>query len=560
MRYKWVFSSVDSVLRGQLQKELGIHPLIAHLLIQRGVYTPDEAVRFLNPDLNYLYPPELMRDMEKAVAIIRRAIEDSLRIVVYGDYDVDGVTASALLYETLLQMGAEVYVFIPDRINEGYGLNNNGLRRCLEELKPELLITVDCGIRAKEAVEYLKSLNIKVIITDHHIPSEELPPADAILNPKIQGCPYPYKDLSGVGIAYKLAGALLNDKYSFLDLTALGTVADIVPLKGENRIIVKNGLCYLEKTKRVGLRALIEVVGLSRITVRSIGYILGPKLNAAGRLDSAMRAFKLLTCRAEQEAIEIAKQLCQQNNNRQKIQDKILRDAMDMAEGQVREGNRVIVVASRDWHPGVVGIVASKLVEKFCRPAIVISINKATAKGSARSVEGFDITSCLKKCSKYLKNFGGHKLAAGLEISPLLIDDFRRAINSIDDWPISRVKGIIYVDGRLRLDMLSLSLIEQMQELAPFGEGNPPPVFLFQNLYLRSDVKVMAKDTVKFWVTDGGFSLPVVGFGMKRILEDLKYAESFDLLGVPTVSSYQGSDWMQLELLDWRVRGNGSLN
>lgn len=547
-------SRVDNEQRRELEKALGLHPLVAHLLLQRGVGDPVSGYRFLNPSLDHLYPPESMADLELAGELIKGAVSKGKRILIYGDYDVDGITGSVLLYELVRVLGGKVEVFIPDRNRHGYGLTEAGIKEALERFSPDLLITVDCGIRAVPEVNWLNEQGIETIITDHHLPGDVLPPARAILNPKRPDCSYPYKDLSGVGVAYTLARYLLNSSEDFLDLTALGTVADVVPLLGENRVIVHYGMPKIEKGQRAGIKALMECARLSKVSVRSIGFVLGPRLNSAGRVSTAIDSFNLLICPDYNRAKELAEELNQHNRYRQEIQEEIMSMVEEVAQEQVESGRKVLVVWGRDWHSGVVGIVASRLVDKFGLPAIVIGFDGPVGKGSARSIDGFDITSAMAMCSEHLLAFGGHKLAGGLSIREVDVEAFADSINRIADSLITDRRPMLRLDGRLRLDMLNFSLIEQMQSLGPFGEGNPMPTFLFPNLSLRSEVKQMARDTIKFWVEGNGVSIPIVGFRMGWGKEEIESAKVLDIVARPTISAFDGWEEAQLELVDWRVR------
>ncbi len=553
MRYRWRLARVDSAKRKEIESALGLHPLIAHVLVRRGITGPTEAMRFLNPSLDYLYPPELMLGVEVASALIRRHCQLGAKVLIYGDYDVDGITASVIMYELVRELGGDAVVFIPDRNAHGYGLSEKGIASALEACPdPSLVITVDCGIRAVKGVAYLKSKGIDVVITDHHLPGEELPPADAIVNPKQKGCSYPNKDLSGVGVAYKIAEYLLGDRVRFLDLATLGTVADVVPLLDENRIIVAHGLPAISSSPRMGLKALLEASRLSRPTVRSIGFVLGPRINSAGRMYSARRSFDLLIADKEESAKRMAEELCGYNDKRQRVQEDILRRAMEIAREQVSQGRSILLVAEEGWHPGVVGIVASKLVDNFGMPALVVALDGDSGRGSARSLGDFHITNALSRCERYLLEFGGHGLAAGFEVEKRFLDDLHDCLDALAKEELKDARPVMDLDGRLRLDMLSFSLISAMESLAPFGEGNPPPRFLFPGLRIRSDVRRLSRDTVKFWVSDGQTSIPVVGFSMADRVEGIERAEKIDLVASPRVNCYNGWQEARLEMLDWR--------
>ncbi len=552
MKYRWKLRQVDHSLRRRIEDALGISPLLAHLLIQRQVTDEISAVRFLNPSLSHLYSPFLMKDMEKAVSIIRGAIKKRKKIVIFGDYDVDGITASALLYECLRNLDALVDVFIPNRLTEGYGLKDDSVKRCVKLFSPDLLITVDCGIRAEKTVDSLKASGVEVIITDHHIPSDTLPRASAILNPKRIDCNYPCDILAGVGVAYKLASALGSDEIFGLDLVALGTIADVCPIVEENRIFVKWGLNQLNERNRLGIRLLMELSSLRKATVRSIGFVLGPRLNASGRLSDAYDAFELLITQDENRARILAERLCDKNSKRQKVQEDILRMAEEMAYAQIEEGRRFLVLASESWHPGVVGIVAGRLADRFGMPCAVIGLDGDMGKGSVRSVDGISVVECLSACEDVLMEYGGHSFAGGFCIRKERIDEFAVKLSDIvKDKEVLR--PVLELDGRLRLDMLNFSVVEEFSCLEPFGEGNPKPIFLFQAMKVCSPIKRFARDTVKFWVKDSKGKIQVVGFNMPDF--DAKIDDVLDITASPVLNSYNGYVEMVLEMIDWRMRG-----
>ena len=477
---------------------------IAQVLSARGI-SPEESPAFLEPRLEDLNDPFLMRDMDKAVERIITAMKESQKIMVHGDYDVDGVTSLSLLYRNLTSIGLNVIPYIPDRFTEGYGLSSQGIEKAKEE-GISLIITVDCGITALEEIEMARKYGIDVIVTDHHEPRETLPEATAIINPKVDD--YPFKDLAGVGVAFKLLEALyrklslnLNHLYWDLDLVALGTVADIVPLVKENRVFVHFGLKILEKSKKAGIKSLKSVTGLNgKVEPWHISFILAPRLNAAGRLNHAIEAFKLLSTRDGLEALQLARELDRTNKERQGIEKKILSEAEKMVRRMDLDKDWVIVLGSEDWHEGVIGIVASKLVEQYNRPTILLSFTGGIGKGSGRSIQNFNLFNALLDLEKYLLSFGGHKMAAGLRLEKENLQDFRQALNKLAKERLKKeyFEPELYIDGEIRLSDINQDILSVYRKLSPFGMGNPQPVFVVKNVTVKNDIRVMKDRHISF--------------------------------------------------------------
>lgn len=477
---------------------------IAQVLSARGI-SPEESPAFLEPRLEDLNDPFLMRDMDKAVERIITAMKESQKIMVHGDYDVDGVTSLSLLYRNLTSIGLNVIPYIPDRFTEGYGLSSQGIEKAKEE-GISLIITVDCGITALEEIEMARKYGIDVIVTDHHEPRETLPEATAIINPKVDD--YPFKDLAGVGVAFKLLEALyrklslnLNHLYWDLDLVALGTVADIVPLVKENRVFVHFGLKILEKSKKAGIKSLKSVTGLNgKVEPWHISFILAPRLNAAGRLNHAIEAFKLLSTRDGLEALQLARELDRTNKERQGIERKILSEAEKMVRRMDLDKDWVIVLGSEDWHEGVIGIVASKLVEQYNRPTILLSFTGGIGKGSGRSIQNFNLFNALLDLEKYLLSFGGHKMAAGLRLEKENLQDFRQALNKLAKERLKKeyFEPELYIDGEIRLSDINQDILSVYRKLSPFGMGNPQPVFVVKNVTVKNDIRVMKDRHISF--------------------------------------------------------------
>ncbi|MFA5339846.1 MAG: single-stranded-DNA-specific exonuclease RecJ [Candidatus Omnitrophota bacterium] len=548
--------SLDDSAGAGLAEALGISPVLARLLIKRSVNNPQEARSFLSCGLSSLHDPFLFKDMEKAAARIRSAVENKERILVYGDYDVDGLTATALLYATLKRYGAHVHNYIPDRVKEGYGLNLEALETARKD-GVKLVIAVDCGITAAEEVDFLNKHHIDSIIIDHHQPVKgNLPEALAILDPFAPGCGYPYKHLASVGLVYKLTQALGWSSEEDLDLVALGTISDVAPLTGENRILVKHGLKYLAKTQRAGLRALMEVAGIGKkkeFYTETVGFILGPRLNASGRMNSSMHSLKLLLTDDKEEAKKLAEELDKSNRERQAMEAAILKEAVSKVEREVNfKEHRVIVLHGDKWHPGVIGIVASRIVEKFYRPTILVAFNENTGKGSGRSIRNFHLFDALTKCKEHLIEFGGHEHAAGITISKENIDAFRDSLNAVAHEVLQPLDLVprLEIDAWISLKDITRKFLKELELLEPFGVGNRKPVFAVKGLSLKAKPKILNYNTLKIWVTDGELTYEAVGF--KKALDYKLDSASlvFDLAFTPSINVWQGQESIQLQLKD----------
>lgn len=560
MRKIWRIKETKSAIQESLSSSLNISKITAQLLANRGINNPAEASEFLNCSISSCHDPFLLKDMDKAVARIKEAISKGEHILVYGDYDVDGMTGVALLYSALKKLGGLVETYIPNRLEEGYGLNLAAIKKAKKD-GVALIITVDCGISSFKEIESARALNMDVIVTDHHeILNGRIPPAHAVINPLQETCKYPFKHLAGVGLAYKLVKALYEDtRYfaeDFLDLVSLGTVSDIAPLVGENRILTKHGLDELNSRNRVGLNALMEVSGLSGKDISSghIGYILGPRINAMGRVGSPKIALELLLTEDEDEAKILAKVLDTENRNRQKIESRILEEAISKVEREVNfKHHRVIVLASQEWHPGVIGIVASRLVDRYYRPTIMISLDGKFGKGSGRSVERFHLFEYLLRCKDSLIGFGGHESACGITIEKNRIDEFRDRINfeAGRDIQEGALSPKLDIDMDVPLNMLNEAVIDELENLAPFGEENPRPVLASSGLVVKDGARPIGKSGFKMWVTDNHITCEAVSFG-RNDLQLPKAGSGVDLAYTPSINNWQGLQSIQLELRDIR--------
>ena len=539
----------------RLAQQLGVPVPLAQVLVNRGYRDAAAAQQFLKPQLRQLTDPFNLPDMAQAVDRIRIALHQQERIVIYGDYDVDGVTSSALLVTVLRAAGAQAENFLPNRREEGYGLSAEGLARCCAEFRPRLLIAVDCGTSSSAEIAELKAQGIDVIVLDHHEPPADLPVCVALVNPKCA----PHLDppdpapFASVGMAFKLAHALLKrdpvlasqiDLRDQLDLVALGTIADLVPLTGENRILVKAGLERLSATKKTGLRALLASAGVTGVvTPAQVGFRLGPRLNAAGRLADAMAALELLLTNSPDRAVELAGLLDQQNAERQRIEERIVAEALAQAREQERGQPRVLVLANPDWHPGVIGIVASRVVQQFYRPTVVIG---AEGKGSCRSVTGFSIVEALAAAADLLLRYGGHEMAAGLSVLPENITGLRQRLNAGS----GALPGpVVRIDAVVQLAELTAAFFTSLEQFEPGGPDNPRPAFAATGVRLSGAARVVGQKHLKFSVTDGAATVAAIWWGQGATQLP---AGEFDVAFVPELNEYRGMVTVQLNVRDVR--------
>lgn len=542
-QYRWQLPGYPPGLPEELAGKLGIPLAVARLLVNRGIKGPEEGEAFLYPGLQGLHPPGQMKGLEPARDRLREALEKGQKITVYGDYDVDGVTGTAILVSLLQGLGGTVSYYIPDRFTEGYGLN----RAALEKIQGEgtgLVITVDCGISAREEVEYAGSLGLDLIITDHHAPPEELPRC-LVVNPRQPGCTYPWKHLAGVGVAFKLAQLLLPREgwEGYLDLVALGTIADVVPLQGENRCLVSLGLEQLNRTGRPGLQALGEVSGYQgrELLSRQVAFSLAPRINAAGRMARAGEAVELLLTPCPRRAGELARELDRLNGERKQVQGAFFQQVVAEIQAKGLYRDRVLVAAGEGWHPGIIGITASRLAEEYYRPVVLISLEGDRGRGSARSIQGFDLFQAVQQCSHLLTRYGGHPQAAGLSLPRENLEGFQQAMNAVAqrDYPPSLWEPKISLEAELGEEDIDLELLGQLKRLEPFGYGNPSP--LFQSNYLEIQEYSLVgreKKHLKLWLK-----------GKVKVLESIFFHVQDDL-NIP-LDQRKVSAAFSLEEDDW---------
>lgn len=558
----WTVKKLEPFLSGKIANVLGISPWTAQLLINRGCKTPQEAQSFLNGKLSDLYSPHLLNGIEHAADRVFRAIKNKEKILIYGDYDVDGITSICLLFFALEELGASFSYYLPHRVRDGYGLNMQAIKQAEKE-NVKLIITCDCGMDGYNEISMAKQKGIDTIIIDHHKPGEHIPPALAVINPKI--CAYPFKELAGVGVVFKFVQVLrerqeLDFLEEHLDLVALGTVSDVVPLIGENRILVKYGLGKISSSEKLGINALKKTARITgkNITARDIGFVLGPRLNAGGRIDTADKCVKMLLSQSEQEASEIASLLEEDNKQRQKLQEQICQEAIWIVEENIALRNdKILVLASEGWHSGVIGIVASRLVEIFSKPTILISLDNGIGRGSGRSIGSFNLFENLREIKDLLTGFGGHKNACGLEIEHKNIDLFRAKINkSAEKFPDEYFVSSLTADSCASLDILTNSLVKEFHLFSPFGMGNEEPLFITKNLEIMTQPKKVGSNHIKFWVKDNGFHREVIGFGKADYLNILNKKDVIDLAYTPQIDEWDNRNSIILKMEDVRPVGD----
>jgi single-stranded-DNA-specific exonuclease len=558
---QWHIAMVDEAKVQSLKEALGIHPILCQLLINRGIESYDDAYRFFRPKLSQLHDPFLMDGMQKAVQRIIQAIESEQRILIYGDYDVDGTTAVSALLLYFRNFYDHVGFYIPNRYTEGYGISYQGIDYAEEHQYP-LVIALDCGIQAKEQIAYANEKGIDFIVCDHHLPGEELPPAYAILDPKKPGCSYPFKELPGCGIGLKLIHALiqmldqpLEWMYDLLDLGVISIAADIVPITGENRIIAHYGLKKISKKPLPGVRILMELAQVRPpVSISNIVFGLAPRINAAGRIDDARDAVKMLTGQENEDTYTSAELLHNHNNDRRNL-DKTITEAalVQIQNDSYFEEAHTTIVYDADWHKGVIGIVASRLIETHYRPTIVFTEREGILTGSARSVRGFNIHQALAECSDLLENFGGHKYAAGMALKKENFEPFKKKFDKVVKASITEdcLQPAIEADAELHLAQINGGFFKILKQFAPYGPGNPNPIFVARNVRDRGYARIVGEDHLKMTLhQDESNYFGAIAFGQARQLEIVKERKPVDICFHVEENEYQGTVTLQLNVKD----------
>ncbi len=558
MNKKWQICEVDKEKVEKLKSKYGISELLATILVNKNITTQKEIEEFLNPTRNDFFDPFLINDMDIAVERIRKAIETQEKVIIYGDYDVDGITSITVLKSFLKDVGLDVDYYIPNRLEEGYGLNKNAIDEIAKN-KYTLMITVDCGISAIEEVDYANSLGIEVIVTDHHEPGEELPKALAVIDNKRKDSKYPFRELAGVGVAFKVSQALAQsmnvkeEEYlKYLDIVCVGTISDIVPLISENRVITKLGIKLLKQTRNTGLKAIINSSGYSRINSTTISFGVAPRINACGRMGKAEQALKLLLSKDIYEVNKLTQELNNYNRERQEIEKEIFESVLNKIEQNNLDKNRTIVVGGEGWHHGVIGIVSSKITEKYFKPSILLSFEEdGTGKGSGRSIPGFDLHEALMKCENCLEKFGGHSMAVGLTLKKDKFEQFYEEFEKVaKENKTENIVPIINVDAKIELNEIDKTVVEDLKQLEPFGEANKMPVFALKNIRIDSIRALSEGKHLKLTLRDNNQIINAIGFNIGELANEYKIGDKVDLAGVLEINTFNGIDNLQINIKD----------
>ncbi len=565
MTTRWIYKDdVGESAIEQLANEINVSAIIARILIQRNITGFELARDFFRPSLDQLHDPFLMRDMEKALQRIKVAIDKKQKMLIYGDYDVDGTTSVALVFGFLRNFYSHIEYYIPDRYKEGYGISQTGVEWAAEN-NIKLIVTLDCGIKAIEMTRLANEKGIDMIICDHHLPGDELPEAYAILDPKMEDCPYPYKDLSGCGLGFKLLQAFCEKfgydpdlLYDYLDLVAVSIAADIVPISGENRILAYHGLKKLNDNPRLGLGALIKLAGIRNdVNISSIVFGIGPRINASGRIDHAKGAVDLLLADNYKTIEALAENLDVKNLQRRTFDNTITTEAIEMIEKEdISKGLKTTVLFKDDWHKGVIGIVASRCIDKFYRPTIILTKSNGKATGSARSVDGFDIYEAISQCSDLLEQYGGHMYAAGLTMDVENVEAFKKKFEKIVAERISddQLVPLIEIDSVIDLKDISYKFYDVLEQMAPFGPGNMQPVFVSHGLHAVGRPRVLKDQHLKFKVKqdDGEKEMDAIGFGQADYYDLVASGMKFSMAYYIEENNYLGNKSLQLRVRDIR--------
>ncbi len=571
MESSWILKPEgDAAVVNKLMHELNVSKPIATMLVQRGISTFEEAKRFFRPELEHLHDPFLMADMDNAVERLNQAIKNKEKILIYGDYDVDGTTSVALVYSFLRKKAKNIDYYIPDRYNEGYGISYKGIDFAAEN-NFDLVIALDCGIKAVDKIDYANKKNIDFIICDHHTPGEKIPDAVAVLDPKRNDCNYPYKELSGCGVGFKLLQAFtqqnsgsFDELYSYLDIVAISIASDIVPITGENRVLAFYGLKELNKTKKEGLKAIIEVAGLKdkKIIISDCVFKIGPRINAAGRIESGRSAVKLLISEDKEPAEQFSKDINDFNFTRQGLDRNITEEALQMIENNEEwKSHKATVLYKEDWHKGVVGIVASRIIEHYYKPTIVLTKSKGMATGSARSVDGFDLYAAIDACSDLLESFGGHKHAAGLTMKIENIEKFRSRFNEVVASMITREQQIpkIEIDAKLSFKEITPKFFDIIRQFAPFGPGNMTPIYVTENVMDTGFTRAVGNEQTHLQLNikdDSHVRMKGIAFGIaQKYLPEIKKNKSFDICYSIEENEWQGNVSLQLMVREIKING-----
>ncbi len=558
MNKKWQIYETDENKIKQIQEKYPINDLLAIILANRNITQKEDIRLFLEPTRNDFHNPFLITDMEKAVERIMRAIEKQEKVTIYGDYDVDGITSITVLKSFLQDRGLEVESYIPNRLEEGYGLNKEAIGKIVDT-GCQLMITVDCGISAIEEIDYANSLGVETIVTDHHEPGNELPKALAVIDNKRKDSEYPFRELAGVGVVFKVIQAigiklgLKEEEYlKYLDIVCVGTISDIVPLVDENRVIAKLGLMLIRQTQNIGLRSIIRSSGYSKIDSNSISFGIAPRINACGRMGKAEEALELLLSKNYNQVNELTRKLNEHNRIRQETEKSIFESAVKQIEEEQLEKNNTIIVGGENWHHGVIGIVSSKITEMYFKPSILLSFEEdGIGKGSGRSIPGFDLHDALTQCSDTIEKFGGHSMAVGITVRKENFLAFREKFEQIASKAhIDEIMPVIQVDSKIDVRDINKEMVESLKQLEPFGEGNRMPVFVFKNLKIDSIRALSEGKHLKLTLKDNNTMISAIGFNLGHLAEEYRIADKIDVVGVLEINSFNGVDSLQINMKD----------
>lgn len=556
---KWEFYNSDEKLVDEICERYNLNKVIGKIIVNRHVVNDEDVRIFITPTRDDFHDPFLFKGMDIAVERIIKAINNKEKILIYGDYDVDGITSTTVLKKYLMDRGISVDTYIPNRLHEGYGLNKNAIDT-IKERNIDLIITVDCGISAIEEVDYAVSLGMDVIVTDHHEVGEKLPNALAVIDAKRKDNTYPFRSLAGVGVVFKLIQALSikleikpEEYLKYLDLVCVGTISDIVPLEGENRTIAKLGLMLIKVTRNLGLRELIKSSGYKEIDSNTISFGVAPRINACGRMGHEEKSLKLFLAEDLESATKITKELNEYNTLRQSTEKAIYEEAVQQIEKNHLDENNSIVLGGKGWHHGVIGIVSSKVTDKYYKPSILLSFEDNIAKGSGRSVPGFDLYEGLAKCEDLLEKYGGHSMAVGLTLKKENLENFKERFEQIaKEKNIKELVPIIYIDDELKLKDINMDLVKSISILEPFGEANKVPLFLIRNLKIDSIRALSEGRHLKLTLRDENFVINAIGFELGYLAEEYRIGDRIDVVGTLEINSFNGFSSIQINMKDIR--------
>ncbi len=558
MNKKWQIYETDENKIQEIEQKYQINKLLATILVNRNITKKEDIRLFLEPTRADFHNPFLISDMEKAVERIIKAIENQEKVTIYGDYDVDGITSITVLKSFLQDRGLAVESYIPNRLEEGYGLNKQAIEK-IAKSGCQLMITVDCGISAIEEINYANSLGIETIVTDHHEPGTELPKALAVIDNKRKDSTYPFRELAGVGVVFKLIQAigmkleLKEEEYlKYLDIVCVGTISDIVPLVNENRVIAKLGLMLIRQTKNIGLRSIINSSGYTKIDSNSISFGIAPRINACGRMGKAEEALELLMSKNYNQVSELTQKLNNHNRVRQETEKNIFENAVKQIEEEHLENNNAIIVGGHNWHHGVIGIVSSKITEMYFKPSILLSFEEdGIGKGSGRSIPGFDLHDALMQCMDTIEKFGGHSMAVGITVRKEKFKRFREEFEKIAQTAhIDEIMPVIQVDSKIEIKDIDKEMVESLKQLEPFGEGNRMPVFVFKNLKIDSIRALSEGKHLKLTLKDNNTIIGSIGFNLGHLAEEYRIGDKIDVVGVLEINSFNGVDSLQINMKD----------